>query len=255
MKKLFTYLLVSLLSLSAFASDDIPVLNSLVTDEADLLTKAEINALEKDLRAFAKQTSNEIVLFISDDFRGYEKAEFAFEIGNKNKVGKSEYDNGLVIVLKPKIGNAKGEVFIATGYGLEGAIPDATANKVTDIEMIPYFKQNRYYDGIVNGIKVLKELAVGEYSYQQYNDKHKGAPAWLMILVFVAVWGFIMLGRMGRARSYARTNNLPFWVAMSMLGSSSRSSSGSFSNFSSGSGGFGGFGGGSFGGGGAGGSW
>ena len=64
------------------------------------------------------------------------------------------------------------------------------------------------------------------------------------------------MGKHNKTNSSSLGKSVPFWIAMSMLGSSGRGSG--FGNFSSGSGSFGGFGGGgggSFGGGGAGGSW
>ena len=45
-------------------------------------------------------------------------------IGNTWAVGQKKYNNGMVILIKPKIGGEKGEAFIATGYGLEGKLPD-----------------------------------------------------------------------------------------------------------------------------------
>ena len=60
--------------------------------------------------------------------------------------GQKEKDNGLVILLQPKTATGKGEIFIATGYGLEGVLPDATLNgAVIDNEMIPRFKQGDYF--------------------------------------------------------------------------------------------------------------
>jgi len=82
-----------------------------------------------------------------------------------------------------------------------------------------------------------------------------------MIIIFLLIIIFSIMGRVRRARHYAVGHNLPFWIALGMLSSTGRSHGGSFGNFSSGSGSFGGgsgfsgFGGGSFGGGGAGGSW
>jgi len=252
--------ILGLMSFIGLSSDGIPDLKDrLFYDEIGFFSAQEQQRLTQQLEQFAVETSNQFLLFITDDFRGYDKAQFAFELGNKNGVGKRKYDNGLVIVLKPKTRKTRGEIFIATGYGLEGAIPDATANRIIDQEMIPRFKKQDYFGGIAAGLVVLEDLARGEYSYKDYSKKKKKkAVGGIFIVLFVVF--IILISRFSKAKRYASTNNLPFWVAMSMLGNSGRSSSGSsFSSFSSGSGGFGGgfggFGGGSFGGGGAGGSW
>ena len=56
---------------------------------------------------FVKETSNEIVVVIIDDFNGYEKADIAIRLGEKWKVGKEKEDNGIVILIKPTKINGK----------------------------------------------------------------------------------------------------------------------------------------------------
>lgn len=245
-----------LLSFKGYTQDKFPQLNGFVTDKTNFLNSSEINSLEADLRAFEQETSNEIVVYITDDLYGYDKSEYAYEVAEKNGIGKNEDDNGVFILIKPKTALNKGEIFIATGYGLEGAIPDAICNQIIDQEILPEFKNGRYFLGIKKGVDVLKQLAKGEINKEQYKaskKKNSKLPLLVIIILFFIIFN---LFRARRARKYSTLNGVPFWTAwslMSFAGGSSRSNS--FSNFSSGSGGFGGFGGGSFGGGGAGGSW
>ncbi len=92
------------------------------------------------------------------DFCGEEPFEFAVGVGEKWGVGDAEFDNGIVLALSPKTSDRKGQVFIAVGYGLEGAIPDVTANRIIDMEMIPEFKvggPDAYAWGIRNALAVL----------------------------------------------------------------------------------------------------
>ena len=146
-------------------------------------------------------------------------------------------------------------VFIATGYGLEGVLPDAVVNgTIIDNEMIPYFKQNDYFSGLASGIKVIMEISREEYTAEQYQQNVGGGGSVIPFFVIMFVLIFSVFGRGRKRRFYSPGRSLPFWLAMGMM-SGGRSSGGSFGNFSSGSGGFGGFGGGGFGGGGAGGSW
>ena len=228
--------------------------NRMVTDVAGLFTKNEIQYLESELRAFSDSTSNQIVVVTLADFEGYSKWEVAQNIGKTWGVGHKE-DNGVVILIKPKTRQSKGEIAIQVGYGLEGAIPDATAKMIIESDIIPYFKQGNMFKGVENGIMILKALSVGEYNSDQYaanagSGVESGIP--FLFLFFVIV--FVFINKAGAARRYGSTNNVPFWTAM-MLMNSTGSHGGSYSDFSSGGGGFGGFGGGGFGGGGAGGSW
>lgn len=247
-----------------------PKNQTLVNDFANVLTNSESNALEQKLLQFYANTGNQITLVTVKSLNGYDASSFAYEIGEKWQVGKKGFDNGIVILFKPKTLDSRGQVFIATGYGLEGAIPDATANEIIDNEMIPYFKQGQIYEGINQASSVLMGLAKGEFNYQQYAKQHSrsgkgGSFGFLIPLFIILIFSFI-----GRSRSRGHHtmgssgSSLPFWMLLGMMGSGSRSHGGSFNDFSSGSGGFGGgssfgdfggFGGGSFGGGGAGGSW
>jgi uncharacterized protein len=259
MKKLVILALV----ISGFAAisfaqiPDRPVPPRLVNDFANVLSASEREFLEDSLVRFDRATSTQIVVVTVPDLQGYDTGDFAFQLGEKWGVGQKENNNGVVILVKPKQGNSKGQVFIATGYGLEGVLPDAIVNStVIDNEMIPYFKENNYYKGISNGVKVIMEITRGEYTAEQYQEYYAKQNDGIFPALFIFLLFFIIipLMRSRRKRFYSPGKSLPFWLAMGML-SGGRGSGGSFGNFSSGSGGFGGFGGGSFGGGGAGGSW
>ena len=72
-------------------------------------------------------TSTQVYVVIVNDLAGYDISDFAVRIGEKWGVGQKGSDNGIVIAIKPKIGNERGQAYIAIGYGLEDVIPDATA--------------------------------------------------------------------------------------------------------------------------------
>ena len=253
-------ILLTVLSFNSFAQDFPDKPNRIVNDYANFLTTQEQNALENKLVNFSNQTSSQIAIAIVKTLDGYDAASYAFGLGEKWGVGQKGKNNGILILVKPKYANSKGEVFIATGYGLEGAVPDAITKRIVNNEILPYFKQGMYYKGLDEATNRIIELTKGEYSADEYrkatSNSGKSIPAGV---IFIIVIIFSLLGRARRARHYAVGHNVPFWIAMGMLSSSNRSHGGSFGSFSSGSGsfggGFGGFGGGSFGGGGAGGSW
>lgn len=258
MKKIITLItaFVCFVTILVAQIPDRPVPPRLVNDFANILTDAERGQLEDALVQFAQTSSTQIVIVTVADLEGNDPGDYAFNLGEKWGVGQKDKDNGIVMLVKPKQGNNKGEVFIATGYGLEGVLPDAVVNStVIDFEMIPRFKQNDYFGGIVSGVNVIMDITRGEYTAEQYQQKvgqNKEGGFIPAIIIFMMVFIFIIRGRKNRV--YSPGKSLPFWLAMGMMSGGHRSG-GSFGNFSSGSGGFGGFGGGSFGGGGAGGSW
>lgn len=262
MKKIILFIaLIGFASALSAQIPDRPTPPRLVNDFANVLSSGQLKQVESALVQFAQQTSTQIVVVTIPDLGGYDKADYAYQLGEKWGVGQKGKDNGLIVLLKPKTGNSRGEVFVATGYGLEGVLPDAIVNNaVVDNEMIPRFKQNDYYGGLAAGLNVIMDITRGEYTAENYQEKVSaggGGGSIIGLLFFIAL--FVLLGRGRSRRFYSPGRSLPFWLAMGMMSGGNRSS-GSFGNFSSGSGsfggsGFGGFGGGSFGGGGAGGSW
>ena len=265
MMKNYILLLMVLLAFTAKAQDipERPNPPRLLNDYADLLSTQQEQQLEGALAQFARETSTQIAILLVKDFGGTSREDFAQKVAEGWGIGQKGKDNGIVVLVKPKIGNSRGQAFIATGYGLEGAVPDAVANRIVNHEMIPSFKQGDYYSGIALAATRLMELTRGEYTADQYMNStgSKGGGIGIIgIIIIFSIISFIMRAAGGRRRSSLGGSSLPFWVLMSSLGGSSRSHGGSYGNFSSGSGGFGGggfggFGGGGFGGGGAGGSW
>ncbi len=232
----------------------------LVNDFAGVLSADQVNGLEGELSAYARQTSTQIVVVTVPSLEGHDIADYSFQLGEKWGIGQKGKDNGVVIVFKPKTAEGRGQVFVAVGYGLEGVIPDAVANRdIVDHEMIPRFQNGDIYGGLANAARVIMALASGEFTPQEYADKVSQGGGGIPFVVLLVVIIFVISLFRGRRRYYTGGSNLPFWLLMGgMLGSGNRS--GSWGNFSGGGGGFGGggfggFGGGSFGGGGAGGSW
>lgn len=231
----------------------------LVNDFAGIL--GECQWLEDSLEKIAMETSNQICVVTMNDFGGSDKAWLAYEIGEKWGVGKKDKDNGVVILIKPKTADSKGEAFIAPGYGLEGAITDAASTRIVNQEMIPHFKENDYLGGVWAGAQVVRDLAIGEYNEEDYLKQDDG-DALLGLLVFIGlIVLFLYLANKSNGGNTGNRNNRDTgtWGGPIIIthgsdwgrGGSSWSGGGSWG----GGGGWGGFGGGSFGGGGGGGSW
>ena len=227
----------------------------LVNDLAGIL--GDCQWLEDSLQQIAMETSNQICIVTMNDFGGLDKAQMAYTIGDKWGVGKADKDNGVVILIKPKTPESKGEAFIAPGFGLEGAITDVTCNHIVEREMIPYFKENNYLDGVWAGAQVVRDLAIGEYNEEDYINQYDSADAWLGFLVFVAIIALVIYASTRSGNGGGNNRHTGTWGGPVIIthGSGGGWSGGSHSGGGFGGGGWGGFGGGSFGGGGGGGSW
>jgi uncharacterized protein len=256
------FLLLMVLPAGQLFSQDIPdrpVPPRLVNDFAGMLETSEENMLESKLVAFNDSTSTQIAIVVVQSLNGYDKADFAQRLAEKWGIGQKGSNNGVLILVKPKTAGSRGEVQIATGYGLEGVIPDITCAEIVDYQILPAFRNGNYYRGLDDATNTIMSLARGEFTAEDFGrmvDKNKKGGSGLPIAIIIVIIVFLISrGSGGSNNRHISTRGLPFWVLMGMMGSG-RGQGGSWGGFSGGGGGgFGGFGGGSFGGGGAGGSW
>ncbi len=230
-------------TVAMWAADGIPDRPNpprLVNDLAGLFSEATATEMEDSLRALSNRTSNQIVIVTVNDLDGYTPNEFATEIGDRWGVGQKKLDNGVVILIKPKTSSSKGQVYIATGRGLEGALPDVFCHRIVDEQMLPVLRaRNDYAAATWAALKVIMPVCRGEYNYATYQQDEDFSLGDVLLALFVIVCVVIVL--------FVYTPFGGFFLP----GGGSFTSGGS----SSSSGGWSGFGGGSFGGGGAGGSW
>ncbi|MCX6251811.1 MAG: TPM domain-containing protein [Bacteroidetes bacterium] len=258
------FLIVTLFSVTT-DGQDIPAPMSpprLINDFAGILKADEISALENKLVAFNDSTSSQITVVLVKSLNGFDQCDLAQRIGQKWGAGQKGKNNGIVILVKPKYDNDKGQTCIQTGYGLESVLPDITCKRIVEHEMIPEFQKNNYYAGLDKAITTIISITKGEFTADQYNKRTKAQPYGIfvpiLILIFIILWI-----RSNRGGTHSVGKSLPFWTALWLMGSMGSGGRGNWGDFRSGGGsfggggggGFGGFGGGGFGGGGAGGSW
>ena len=253
------YILVLLCLMTAVLSYAIPSRpdpQRLVNDLAQVFTSDQVSRLENTLVAFDDSTSNQIVVVTVKDLEGYDPSEYATRIGLDWGVGSAQFNNGIVLLVKPKTYDSAGQVFIAVGYGLEGAIPDAYAKRIIENELIPNFRLNDYYAGVEAACDVLMKLASGEISEPRGEEEDDALLEIIATLLFIGLLIFIVIIAVGQNDDNGHSSGGGRrTIYVGPIITSGRSYGGG-SSFGGGfGGGFGGFGGGSFGGGGAGGSW
>ena len=262
-KQMF-FLLTTLLWFSAYSQDlpQKPNPPKLVNDLTNTLSIDEVNLLENKLVKFSDSTSTQIAILMVNDLQGYDKADFAYRVAESWGIGQKGSNNGLLILVKPTGKKGERGAYIAVGYGLEPVITDALSRRIVENEMIPNFRENKFYVGLDKATDVLMKLAIGEFpaGYSK-NGNAVAKPFAAIIPIIIIILVFILI-RISNRKSFSGVKNPSFWTTLFLLSTMNNSrNSGSWGNFSGGSGGFGGgssfggFGGGSFGGGGAGGSW
>jgi len=257
MRKPFRILIVLAVAFAmvghAFAIPSRPSPQRLVNDFAGLFSSAQVDALENMLVALDDSTSNQICVVTVTDLEGKTPANYAYQIGRDWGVGSSDFNNGVVVLVKPKTSSSSGQISIQVGYGLEGAIPDAYAKRIIEQIAIPAFREDNYYQGVYESCKTLAGLASGEISVVRDRDEGFGDMAELIILLlFIA----LVLWLHSKSKGHGGGNRGGGYIYIGPIGGGFGGGgfSGGGGSFGGG-GGFGGFGGGSFGGGGASGSW
>lgn len=226
--------------------------NHLVDDLADMLSPDEENQLEQKLVAESDSTSVQIAILTIEDLNGYEIASLAFKIGDAWGIGGPHQDNG-VLILVSKNDHA---VFIATGKGMEGPVPDVTAKKIIDNIIVPNFRNEDYYAGLDQATTAIIKLAAGEFVDELQNKRSNNNFPFAVIPIIIFIILFIM-SRINRGGGgvISRRGFFPspwLWGGLGGFGGGGGFRGGGGGG---GGGGFGGFGGGGFGGGGAGGRW
>lgn len=158
-----------------------------VNDYAGVLKPEQVSALENKLSQFNATTSNEIAVVIIKSLEGDTIENFAVKLFADWKIGKAKQDNGVLLLIA--IDDRK--MRIETGYGLEGALPDATAYQIITKTLTPAFRNNDYYGGIDQATDQIIAATKGEYSAQA-STASSSAPKFLSHLSFDAIFWIII---------------------------------------------------------------
>lgn len=239
-------------------------------DFAGVVSPATSEALNAQLEAFERETSNQVLVAIFKTLPADGALEdFTQRTAAAWGVGKKQANNGAVLFLFTESRKMRIEV----GYGLEGALPDLLAAQIIDRELRPALRAGDYDSALRRGVDAILQAARGEYKgtgRTAADGQHRrgGSSAILPLLIFLAIFVLpVFFQRKAQQRGvlfgpYRRAGGgsgcLPFLAGWSLgggLGGGSGWSGGAGGGWGGGSGGGFSGGGGDFGGGGASGDW
>lgn len=129
-----------------------------VSDYASLLSAAARTQLEQDLSNFEKDSKHEISVVTIPDLQNDTIENFAVKLFEEWGIGKKGADNGVLFL----IAKDDRQMRIEVGYGLEGALPDATAWQIIDKIATPAFKNGDYDNGILKSVSAIEAAVKGE---------------------------------------------------------------------------------------------
>jgi uncharacterized protein len=223
-------------------------------DYAGLLPAADASRLDAELRDFEKQTSNQVLVAIFPELPSPSLEDFTNRTAESWRAGRKDVDNGVVFFVFVKDRKMR----IETGYGLEGALPDALAGRILNDEVVPRFRAGDYAGGVEAGVDAILRATKGEYQPVARRAPAGGVPlAGLVLVVFLVLLFFWLAGHGANMTGGGRTYDRRGYRRGGTWGGGSPWGGGFSGGGGGSSGGGGGFsgGGGSFGGGGASGSW
>jgi uncharacterized protein len=244
--------LSAILAINSHAAEVIPPKpDRYFNDYAGVVSKEAAQRFNEQLAQFERETSDQVVVAVFPKMQSdSDIADYTQRVAQAWGVGQKERRNGVVLFVF--IQDRK--MFIQVGYGLEGALPDATAFDITERHIKPLFRNGNYEAGLATGIDLIRKAIRGEYkgSGKTVVEQHRGSGGGLGLLPFIIfVIVLIVISRMTRrlgGYGYSSSRGGPVFLPMGGGGwSSGGGGGGGFSGFSGG--------GGSFGGGGAGSSW
>lgn len=151
-------LLLCLLSLGVMAAVAAPALDDPVVDSAHALSADTRNTLRTQALQLQARTGAQLQVLVVDHV-GEEGIEaYAQRVFEQWQLGRDGVDDGVLLLVAVQ----DRRVRIQTGYGLEGAIPDAYAARIIDKAIVPRFREGDLDQGLLEGTKVLVALIDGE---------------------------------------------------------------------------------------------
>lgn len=191
-------------SSAASVDADKLILNSPVVDQANLLSPQQKQALTEQLHSIYRQGLAQAALVIVPTTNGMPIFDYALQVADKWQLGSKDIDDGLLLVMAVN----DRTIYILTGYGLEGVLPDAAVNRIIREDITPYFKQNDYAAGLSAGISSLEarlnadpevlaraDAQAAERSVQQGSDD---SPSSIVLFIIAMVFGKFITSIFGR---------------------------------------------------------
>ena len=147
-----------LVSCVAGAQLAIPPLTTRVTDQTATLTTEQKATLERTLQAFEARKGSQLAVLIVPTTTPETIEQYALRVAEQWKLGRKTIDDGALLV----VAKTDRALRIEVGYGLEGALNDATSKRIISEIIAPRFKQGDFYGGITAGMDQIIRVTDGE---------------------------------------------------------------------------------------------
>jgi uncharacterized protein len=200
----------------------VPELRAPVTDLTGTLAPDQVAALDAKLRAFAQAKGSQVAVLIVPSTQPEEIEQYSIRVVDAWKLGRGKVDDGVLLLVALQDRRVRIEV----GYGLEGALPDATANRIIQLDIAPSFKRGDYYGGINTGVDRIMRVIEGEpLPEPELSPPAAGVPGLFNLLPFLFIFAIVggsmfrrMFGRVGGAVATGGLVGFLTWLLVAILG-------------------------------------
>lgn len=171
LRSLLIMVCVALLSgpLSAMTVDEVPNIHlkdarQYVTDPSAILSTAARDSINLMLGQLEEGSGIEVAVVMLPSIGNDDIFDFAHNLFRKWGIGKKKENNGLLVLFVMD----QHKVRFTTGYGLEGTLTDALSKRIQMNEMVPAFKEGKWDEGMVKGVRATVAILKGEVAADQY---------------------------------------------------------------------------------------
>jgi uncharacterized protein len=209
-------------SFAAAANVAVPPLSGRVVDQTGTLTSGEIASLTQTLKDLETRKGSQIAVLIVPTTDQESIEQFSIRVAEAWKIGRKKIDDGALLVVAKNDRHLRIEV----GYGLEGALTDATTKRIIDEDITPKFKSGDFAGGISAGVNRMIRVIDGE-KLPAPEPEHWQSPGLLnyidplnpFIIVAVFVVGGILRTTLGRLFGSLATGGFVGFLAWLFVGS------------------------------------
>ena len=218
----------------------VPPLSGRVVDQAGILGSSDESSLTSKLASLEQKTSIQLVVVTLKSLQNRTIEEWGLALGRGWGIGQAGKNNCVLLI----VASAERELRIEVGYGLEGTLPDATADAIIRNVIVPRFKAGNMVGGINDGVDAIgraltgETLAIPASRSLAEKESHVGEAAFFFFMMFIFIVSHVRYGRRRRLGGYYPTGW--YWSSGSGSSGSSGWSSGGGGGFRGGGGGFGG---------------
>ena len=200
------------------AQQAVPALSARVIDQTGTLSSSEVASLDQVLSAFEKRKGSQLAVLIVKTTAPESIEQYGIRVADQWKLGRKKIDDGAILI----IAKADRTLRIEVGYGLEGALTDATSKRIIDDIIVPRFKQQDFYGGVVAGVQAIIAVVDGEpLPLPTKNEQFTEDDVFqLLPVVFIAalILGGIMRAILGRMKGALVTGGFIAVMAWFVLG-------------------------------------